>query len=253
MIAAPAVDLRGGRCVQLVGGRPEDERVSLPDPVAVAERWWSLGFGTLHFVDLDAALGHGDNLDVLEKLLAATPATTQVGGGVRDGARIDALLAAGADRVIVGTKAIDEPDWLAAEAERNPGRVMIALDTRAGRVLRKGWTEDTGVEVERFLGDVASLPLAGVLSTDVGREGKMEGIDRASVGRVIEACPHPAWISGGVTTTSELEYLDERGAAGAVLGMALYTETLAPDVVAPRWGRRTEPTTDITGGTKENR
>ncbi|MDZ7778688.1 MAG: 1-(5-phosphoribosyl)-5-[(5-phosphoribosylamino)methylideneamino] imidazole-4-carboxamide isomerase [Gemmatimonadota bacterium] len=253
MIAAPAVDLRGGRCVQLVGGRPEDERVSLPDPVAVAERWWSLGFGTLHLVDLDAALGHGDHLAVLEKLLGATAATTQVGGGVRDGARIDALLAAGADRVIVGTKAIDEPDWLATEAERNPGRIMIALDTRAGRVLRKGWTEDTGIEVERFLGNVASLPLAGVLSTDVGREGKMEGIDRASVGRVIEACPHPTWISGGVTTMSELEYLEDRGATGAVLGMALYTETLDPDVVAPRWGGRTEPTTDTTGGSKEKR
>lgn len=244
MIAAPAVDLRGGRCVQLVGGRPEDERVSLPDPVAVAERWWGLGFATLHFVDLDAALRLGDNLPVLERLLAATPAETQVGGGVRDGARIDALLTAGADRVIVGTKAIDEPEWLAAEAERNPGRLMLALDTRNGRVLRKGWTEDTGIPVERFLGDIARLPLAGVLSTDVGREGRMEGIDRQAVARVIEACPHPAWISGGVTTTDELAFLGSRGAAGAVLGMALYTETLDPAAVAPRWGGRTPAAPD---------
>ena len=175
---------------------------------------------------------------MLERLLAATPAATQVGGGVRDGARIDALLAAGADRVIVGTKAIDEPDWLRAEAERNPGRLMLALDTRDGRVLRKGWTEDTGTLVERFLADIAALPLAGVLSTDVGREGKMEGIDRAGVARVIEACPHPAWISGGVTTTEELDWLGGQGAAGAVLGMALYTDTLDPAAVAPRWGGR---------------
>ena len=253
MIAAPAVDLRGGRCVQLVGGRPEDERVSLPDPVAVAERWWAMGFGTLHFVDLDAALGHGDNLPLLEKLLGATPAVTQVGGGVRDSARIDALLAAGADRVIVGTKAIDEPEWLAAEAERNPGRLMLALDTRDGRVLRKGWTGDTGIRVEDFLTGIAELPLAGVLSTDVGREGKMEGIDRAFVARVIGACPHPAWISGGVTTADELEYLGDMGAAGAVLGMALYTETLDPATVAPRWGGHDIDININTGGTKENR
>lgn len=238
MIAAPAVDLRGGRCVQLVGGRPEDERVSLPDPVAVAERWWSLGFGTLHLVDLDAALGHGDNLPVLERLLGATPAETQVGGGVRDHARIEALLAAGADRVIVGTKAIDDPDWLAAAADRHPGRLMIALDTREGRILRKGWTEDTGLEVERFLSAVADLPLAGVLSTDVGREGRMEGIDRDAVGRVVRACPHRAWISGGVTTAEELAYLTDVGAGGAVLGMAIYTDTLDAGAVARRWGGR---------------
>ncbi len=236
MIAAPAVDLRGGRCVQLVGGRPEDERVSLPDPVAVAERWWRAGFGTLHFVDLDAALGDGDNLPVLKKLLAATPAETQVGGGVRDGARIDALLEAGADRVIVGTRAIDDMTWLAMEAGRNPGRLMLALDHRDGQVLRKGWTEESGLSVDQLMSDITELPLAGVLSTDVGREGRMEGIDRGAVGRVVEACPHPAWISGGVTTLDELAFLDERGAAGAVLGMALYTETLDPSAVAPRWG-----------------
>ena len=238
MIAAPAVDLRGGKCVQLVGGRPDDERVSLPDPVAVAQRWWSLGFGTLHLVDLDAALGGGDNLPLLGRLLVSTPARTQVGGGVRDGRRIEALLAAGADRVIVGTRAIDDPDWLAARAEQHPGRIMVALDTRDGRVLRKGWTEDTGIEVERFLSELATLPLAGVLSTDVGREGRLQGIDREGVGRAIAACPHPTWISGGVTTTDELAHLEAAGAAGAVLGMAIYTDTLDAGEVAARWGGR---------------
>ena len=155
--------------------------------------------------------------------------------------------------MIVGTKAIDEPEWLAAEAERNPGRLMLALDTRDGRVLRKGWTEDTGIRVEDFLAGIAELPIAGVLSTDVGREGKMEGIDRASVARVIEACPHPVWISGGVTTADELEYLGDIHAAGAVLGMALYTETLDPATIAPRWGGRDIDIDIHTGGTKENR
>lgn len=236
MIAAPAVDLKGGRCVQLVGGRPEDERVSLPDPVAQAERWAERGFGTLHVVDLDAALGSGDNLDAILSVVAATKADTQVGGGIRDDARASALLEAGVDRIVVGTRAIDDPEWLAALAEQWPGRIMLALDTRDGRILRKGWTEDTGLELADYLPGLAELPLAGILATDVGREGRLEGIDRDAVGRTISLSPHPVWASGGVTTLDELQYLDEAGAAGAVLGMALYTETLDPDEVAERWG-----------------
>ena len=236
MIAAPAVDLRGGRCVQLVGGRPEEERVSWPDPVAVARRWWETGFATLHLVDLDAALGSGDNLEVLRELLTATPAETQVGGGIRDDARADALVEAGADRIVVGTRALDDPEWLAALAERHPERVVVAADTREGVVLRKGWTETSELRVEDFLATLEDLPLAGVLATDVGREGRMEGIVRKEVAATVDASPHPVWISGGVTTLDELGWLGETGAHGAVLGMALYTGTLDPEGVARRFG-----------------
>ncbi len=237
MIAVPAVDLKGGRCVQLVGGRPDDERVSLPDAVAVARRWWSAGFEALHVVDLDAALGSGDNLALVARVLAATPADTGVGGGVRDDARADALLEAGADRVIVGTRAVDDPGWLAALADRHPGRVVVAADVRDGVVLRRGWTEATGLDVGAFVAGLADLPLAGVLCTDVGREGRLQGIDAPAMERVVAASPHPVWASGGVTTLDDLEALDAAGAAGVVLGMALYTETLDPRAVALRWGR----------------
>jgi phosphoribosylformimino-5-aminoimidazole carboxamide ribotide isomerase len=236
VIAAPAVDLKGGRCVQLVGGRPEDERISLPDPVAAAERWHDLGFGTLHVVDLDAALGSGDNLDLVLRIVEATPATTQVGGGIRDDARAERLLEGGADRIVVGTRALDDPEWLASLAAAWPLRVLVAIDTRDGRILRKGWTEASPLELAAYLPGLAPLPLAGILSTDVGREGRLQGIDRDASRGVIEASPHPVWASGGVTTTTDLEYLDEAGAAGVVLGMALYTETLNPTAVATRWG-----------------
>jgi len=236
VIAAPAVDLKGGRCVQLVGGRPEDERVSLSDPVAVAERWWDLGFGTLHVVDLDAALGSGDNLALLERVLTTTPAETQVGGGIRGDLRADALLDAGADRIVVGTRALDDPAWLADLAERHPGRVMVAADVRDGQVLRKGWTEATGLAITDLLGRLASLPLAGVLSTDVAREGRVAGIDPVSTAATVRASAYPVWISGGVSTLEDLMHLERSGAAGAVLGMALYTGKLDPDEVARRWG-----------------
>ena len=236
MIAAPAVDLKGGRCVQLVGGRPEDERVSLPDPVAVAQQWWDLGFGTLHLVDLDAALGSGDNFEVMRELVTATPAVTQVGGGIRDDQRAEALLDAGADRIVVGTRALDDPAWLGELATRHPGRVMVAADTRDGIVLRKGWTQESGLTVEDFLRRLDGLLLAGVLATDVGREGRLAGIHREATAATVEASSHPVWISGGVTTEDELAYLQEIGAAGAVLGMALYTETMNTQDVARRWG-----------------
>ena len=240
MIAAPAVDLKGGRCVQLVGGRPEEERVSLPDPEAMATHWWETGFGTLHLVDLDAALGSGDNLPLLRDLLACTPAITQVGGGIRDDARADALLEAGADRIVVGTRGIDDRAWLTDLATRHPGKVMVAADTRDGIVLRKGWTEASGMGITDFLTSLAQLPLAGILATDVSQEGRLAGIDRPATARTLRATSMPLWISGGITTLDELSYLDAGGAAGAVLGLALYTETLEPETVARRWGGRTE-------------
>lgn len=236
MIAAPAVDLRGGRCVQLVGGRPEDERVSLPDPGKVAERWWSFGFETLHLVDLDAALGDGDQEALLLELASRTPATTQVGGGIRDTEKAMRLLDGGLDRIIVGTRAIDDPAWLESLCARAPHRVMVAADVRDGVVLRRGWTEESALQVVDFLAALRPLPLAGVLCTDVAKEGRVEGIDRTHVEEVVAASSHPMWISGGISTHDDLVEIDRTGAAGAVMGMALYTEALDAASVAEEWG-----------------
>ncbi len=236
MIATPAVDLRGGRCVQLVGGRPEDERVSLPDPPAVARGWREEGFASLHVVDLDAALGDGDNRALIAEIAAESEVDLQVGGGVRDEAAIDALLEAGVHRVVVGTRAVDDPDWLAGVARSHPGQVMVAADVRDGMVLRRGWTEGTGLRLAHFLGGLAPLPLGGILCTDVGREGRLEGIDREGVAAALAASPHPMWISGGITTLDEIDFLSAQGAHGVVLGMALYTGALDADTLAARYG-----------------
>lgn len=236
MRAIPAVDLKGGRCVQLVGGRPEDERVSLPDPIEVARRWRDLGFASLHIVDLDGALGTGSNMDLIGRIVASVEVDVQLGGGVRDDETAAAVLETGVARVIVGTRAVDDRDWLAALAERHPKRVVVAADVGEGKVLRKGWAEASGLDLVPFLEDLAALPIAGFLCTDVGREGRVQGIDRVLVAKVLEASERPVWISGGVTTTDELRFLAERGAAGAVLGMALYTGVLDAAQVAEEFG-----------------
>lgn len=236
MIVLPAVDVKGGRCVQLVGGRPEDERVSLPDPAAVARSWRERGFTSLHVVDLDAALGSGDNADVVGAVLGATDAETQVGGGVRSSERASSLLDAGADRVVVGTRALDDLEWFAGLCRALPGRVVVALDTRDGIVLRRGWTEATSDRIETVLERLEDLPMAGVLSTDVGKEGLLEGIDEEACRSVVAATRHPVWISGGITSVDDLAALEAAGAHGAVLGMTLYTETIDVDTVARRWG-----------------
>lgn len=238
MIVAPAVDVRGGRCVQLVGGRPEDQPVSLPDPVGAAARWWQAGFRTLHVVDLDAALGRGDNLDVLTDLCRSWRGETQVGGGIRDADRAALLLDAGADRVIVGSRAVGEPEWLEHMSERWPGRVTVAADHREGVVLTRGWTETTALGVLDLFERLAPLPLAGVLCTDVGREGRMGGVDEETTRRWVAATEHPFWASGGVGGTADLERLQRAGAHGVVIGMALYTGAVEPAYVASRWGGR---------------
>ncbi|RMH12284.1 MAG: 1-(5-phosphoribosyl)-5-[(5-phosphoribosylamino)methylideneamino] imidazole-4-carboxamide isomerase [Gemmatimonadetes bacterium] len=236
MIALPAIDLRGGRCVQLVGGRPETERVSLPDPLAVADRWWATGFRELHVVDLDAALGRGTNRAVVAALLAQWPGRVQVGGGVRDERALAELLEAGAERVVVGTRAVEDPDWLAAAAAAYPGRLVVAADVREGRVVTRGWTEAIALDAETLFTRLAPLPLAGVLVTDVDREGRAGGIDREAATRLTGACPHPLIASGGVRDMDDLDALDQAGAHGVVLGMALYTDLLDATAVAARWG-----------------
>lgn len=236
MIAIPAIDLRGGQVVQLVGGDPARQRIRLPDPLAVARDWIERGFRALHVVDLDAALGSGSNLPVIHELLDAVDVPVQVGGGIRTDDVVAELLAAGAQRVVLGTRAVLEPDWLARQAATHPGRITLAADCRGDRVVVRGWTESAGITVPDLLDAVADLPLGAVMITDVTREGRMEGTDTARFGELVTRTKHPVLASGGVTTPDELRELAEAGVAGAILGMALYTGALDGRATAQEFG-----------------
>ena len=226
MRVIPAVDLREGACVQLVGGDYADERVRLPDPVAVAARWREAGFRELHVVDLDAATGAGDQSSLLERLVRETGLPVQAGGGVRDRGRIARLLGAGAARVVVGTAAFERPHEFAEWAAEFPGRLVVAADVRGLDVVTHGWSAGTGLPITLALTALAALPLAGVLVTAVHREGRLQGPDLPLLDLVRPLCPFPLIASGGITTMQDLTALAALGADAAVLGMALYTGAL---------------------------
>jgi phosphoribosylformimino-5-aminoimidazole carboxamide ribotide isomerase len=221
-----AVDLRAGRAVQLVGGRYDAERVGLPDPVAVARDWEAAGFPALHVIDLDAALGRGDNRPAIRGILAGCQVPVQVGGGVRDDETADALLDLGAARVIAGTRAVEDRAWLERLCARHPGRIVVAADVRDGEVVTRGWTARAGVGGEAFIASLDVLPIAAVLVTDVTREGSMVGADTERFAVLVHASRHPLQAAGGIGGLDDLRALAEAGAAAVVLGMALYTGAL---------------------------
>lgn len=236
MIVIPAVDLRGGACVQLVGGSYDDERIRLGDPGAVARGWEEAGFQHLHVVDLDAATGRGSNVGLVREILTASDAQIQVGGGVRDGDRIEELLADGARRVIVGTRALEDADWLDEMTSRFPDELVVAADVFDRRVVTRGWSRSLPVDVLDAIEELNALPLAGLLVTAVHREGQLRGTDLPLMEDVAEAAACPVYAAGGITTLGDVRALADRGVTGAIIGMALYTGAIDPRAAAAEFG-----------------
>jgi phosphoribosylformimino-5-aminoimidazole carboxamide ribotide isomerase len=236
MIAIPAVDLRDGACVQLVGGSYARERVRLENPAEVAREWTRYGFRRLHVVDLDAATGRGSNVGVVREILRDTPAEIQVGGGVREADQIADLLQEGASRVVVGTRALEEPEWLAEIADEFPGQIIVAADVRDRRLVTRGWAHSLSADILDIVEELNELPLGALLVTAVHREGQMQGTDLPLMEDVAAASNVPVLASGGVASVRDLRALAYRDVAGVVIGMALYTGALDPRGVAGEFG-----------------
>jgi phosphoribosylformimino-5-aminoimidazole carboxamide ribotide isomerase len=232
MIAIPAIDLRDGACVQLVGGSYADERVRLEDPVSVAAGWERAGFRHLHVVDLDAALDRGSNATLVAEILRATQAEVQVGGGVRDESAVERLLDEGATRVMVGTRAIEDMRWLETLADRFPAQLIVAADVRDRRIVTRGWLRTLPLGILDAIEELNALPLAGILVTAVHREGQLLGTDLPLMEDVAEAADCPVYAAGGIASLIDLRALADRGIAAAVIGMALYTGSIDPHLAA---------------------
>ncbi len=226
MQVIPAVDLREGACVQLVGGSYANERIRLEDPVAVARRWERDGFRRLHLVDLDAATARGSNRELVREILSATSMTVQCGGGIRELDDIDDLLQLGASAVVLGTKAIEDPHWLETAAERFPGSLIVAADVKERRLVTHGWSRMTSKLITSFIDDMKVLPLAGLLVTAVHREGLMQGPDLRLMTEIMDIAEMPVQASGGIANPANLRDLADAGVSAAIVGMALYTGAL---------------------------
>jgi phosphoribosylformimino-5-aminoimidazole carboxamide ribotide isomerase len=234
MMVLPAVDIMKGKVVQLVGGVPGTERVVLPDPLQMAKRWQEAGAPGLHLIDLDAALGVGSNLDVIEEICSRLEIPVQVGGGIRSSQLVDRLLGSGADAVIVGTKAIADQGWLEEISLSYPWKVILALDVKKGEVQVKGWQESSGIALAEIFKRIAGLPLRAVLYTNVDVEGREEGVSIEAVSEFVERCPLPVIASGGVSSMMDIQALDSLNIKAVVVGVALYTGGIRPEQL---WGK----------------
>jgi len=231
MQVIPAIDIRDGACVQLVGGSYAEERVRIADPIDVARQWTRLGFSRIHVVDLDAATGRGSNRELVREILQTTTANVQCGGGVRDLDTIDELLGAGASEVVLGTRAVEDRDFLEDAVTRYPSRIIVAADASARRLLSRGWSQTSSRDVIDFIDDLNALALSAILVTAVEREGRMEGPDVNLVEEITARSSIPIQASGGVRSIDDIRALSDAGAAATIIGMALYTGALNPQTI----------------------
>ena len=230
----PAIDLKDGQCVRLKQGRMDDATVFSDDPVAMARHWQEQGCQRLHIVDLDGAFaGQPRNRDLVQAMVEAIPGTAvQVGGGIRDLETIGAYLQAGVSAVIVGTRAIDDPPFLEQAAEAYPQQVILGLDAKDGQIATAGWDVLSDKSAVRFAHWAGQLPLAGIIYTDIHRDGMLSGVNIEATVELAEATTLPVIASGGVSTLDDLEALRAAFAAstgtllGAITGRAIYSGSL---------------------------
>ncbi|MFO0909795.1 MAG: 1-(5-phosphoribosyl)-5-[(5-phosphoribosylamino)methylideneamino]imidazole-4-carboxamide isomerase [Isosphaeraceae bacterium] len=223
MQVIPAIDLRGGKCVRLRQGDYGRETVYGDDPVAMAQHWAAEGAGRIHLVDLDGAkAGQPVNIQVVQSILAAVSVPCQLGGGVRNESTIAAWLDAGLERVIVGTQALKDPAWFRAMASRFPGRLILGLDARDGRVATSGWLDVSDVDAVQLAEEFDDLDLAAVIYTDIAHDGMLDGPNLETTGTLALRLSTPVIASGGVGTLEDLERLATLPVAGCIVGRALY-------------------------------
>ena len=229
----PAIDLRDGKCVRLVQGDFDRQTIYADDPVEVARRWVELGARRLHLVDLDGARdGRAANQDVARSIVEAVKIPCQLGGGIRDEETITRLLAAGLSRLVIGTRAVRDPDWFGEVCRRFPGQLVVGIDARDGRVATDGWYQVSDLDAVAMAVQLAGEPLAALVYTDIARDGMLQGPNLEAMQRMQQEVNMPVIASGGVTTLDDVQSLADMGMAGCIVGKALYENRLSlPDIL----------------------
>ncbi len=232
MIIYPAIDIKGGKCVRLFQGNMNEVTVYSDDPIAQAKSFADAGFKWLHIVDLDGAVkGAPAVASIIRNIIKAVNIPVQVGGGIRTGGHIKSWLNAGVSRVIIGTAAVRDPDLVRKACKEYPGKIVIGIDAREGRVAIDGWTASGNVMALDLALQVAEMGAAAIIFTDIGRDGTSTGVNIEETKSLAEAVPIPVIASGGVASLDDLRAIKEAassGIEGVIVGRALYSGAIAP-------------------------
>jgi len=228
MIVIPAIDLIDGQCVRLFQGKREAVTTYSNDPGSMAKRWESFGAKLIHIVDLDGAFtGNQANLDAIRKIRQSVQIPLQVGGGIRNMGSITRLFSLGIERVIFGTAAIEDPEFVKSSCSKYPGRVLIGIDAKDGMVAVKGWKEVTSFNVRDIAGRLAVAGAAGIIYTDIARDGTLSGPNVKAVQKMVESVNVPVIAAGGVSNIEDIKnLLLIKNLWGVITGKAIYSGTL---------------------------
>lgn len=224
----PAVDIKDGKCVQLIQGVPSNVSWMGNDPIGMAIKWVEEGAKTLHLIDLDGALeGELRNSPLIERIIERCPIKIQVGGGIRSYDSAKALFDIGADRIILGTAAIKDVSLLQKLAsEYGSERIMVSLDAKMGEVMIEGWKKGSGLKLMDMGPNLQKLGVGSILFTNIDVEGLLEGVNTTLIRELVEMVEVPVIASGGISSIEDLIEIKNTGAAGAVVGTALYKGNL---------------------------
>jgi len=231
MLLIPAIDLKDGKCVRLRQGRMDDETVFSEDPVTVARRWVAAGARRLHLVDLNGAFaGYPVNGEVIRDIVAACPdIPVQVGGGIRDDDTIQSYLEFGVQYVILGTKAVSAPHFVADVCVEFPGHIIVGLDAKNGKVAIDGWSKLSHHDVMDMAKHFEDDGVEAIIYTDISRDGMMSGVNIETTKTLAQGLQIPVIASGGITNLDDivaLKEIEEDGVMGAIMGRALYEGTI---------------------------
>ncbi len=230
----PAIDLRGGKCVRLQQGDYDRETVFGDDPVSIARQFQQQGAKHLHLVDLDGAReGRPANLETVRAIVAAVDLECELGGGIRDQQSIELLLDLRLRRLVLGTSALKRAEWFCDMCRKFPDQLVLGLDARDGRVATDGWLETSDLDATEMVRQFLDVPLAAIVYTDIATDGMLQGPNVEAMAQMQRLVDLPVVASGGVTTTDDVTQLANAGLAAAIIGRALYEETITlPDALA---------------------
>jgi len=230
MIIFPAIDIKDGKVVRLLQGRFDKVTVYSNNPVTMAQQWKKQGAEWLHLVDLDGAkTGEMKNFPIIAEIAATVGIPVEVGGGIRDEAAITRLIDAGVKRVILGTTAVTDQNFLTTALKRWPGQIAVSLDCKNGKIAQHGWVEVTDLPVIDYAQKLTALGVGCFIYTDIKRDGMLSGPDLAGLRALLAATGKPVIASGGVTNINDiivLKKLAPLGLLGAITGKAIYENTL---------------------------